>query len=101
MPLELGGLAGLWRGEGTCVASDDVDPTGDTPRSAIVTPRPSLSDRPMFGRSPKLVAVRRRELSDAGYAARTGYTPATSGARSSSAIPRASNAAEKPLTALV
>ena len=62
-----------------------------------MTPRPSLSDRPMFGRSPKLGRRQETELSDAGYAARTGYTPATSGARSRSAIPRASNAAEEPV----
>src|SRR5439155_24333711 len=69
--------------------------------SAIVTPRPSLSESPMSGRCPSSDVDRRLELSEAGYAARTGKTPATSGARSSSAMPRASNAAENPLSVRV
>ena len=65
--------------------------------SATVTPRPRYSASP-DGSALPVTAV---WLSAAGYAARTGNTPLTSGERSSSATARGSAIAEKPLTTRV
>ena len=106
------GSSGSARGERIGVAADDVDALagrgrGGTARarstpvssSAIVTPRPSTPGTPTFGRwpesGPKSARDSTRAEIDAGYATRTGKTPATSASRSMSGIALGSTSARE------